>query len=151
MFPDSFRAFVKQRVRWSRNSYRCYLTALWKGWLWKVPLVTKVTVLQILLTPVTMGSRSATCSSAGSSSPRLGIGAGRRLAAARPGHPRLLAPAPAPGGDPAAAADRLVVIMIALPIKLYAFLTMNKQGWLTRTSDQVGGAGQSAATLKGLV
>ena len=26
-----------------------------KGWLWRVPLVTKVTVLQILLTPVTMG------------------------------------------------------------------------------------------------
>ena len=44
-----------------------------------------------------------------------------------------------------------MVILIALPIKLYAFLTMNKQGWLTRTSDQVGGAGQSASTLKGLV
>ena len=27
----------------------------------------------------------------------------------------------------------LVVIMIALPIKLFAFVTMNKQGWLTRT------------------
>jgi hypothetical protein len=44
-----------------------------------------------------------------------------------------------------------VVIMIALPIKLWAFLTMNKQGWLTRTADQMGGAGQSAATLKGMV
>ena len=55
MFPDTFRAFVKQRVRWSRNSYRCYLTAAYKGWLWRVPFVTKVTVLQILLTPVTMG------------------------------------------------------------------------------------------------
>ena len=42
-------------MRWSRNSYRCYLTAIWKGWLWRVPFVTKVTVLQILLTPVTMG------------------------------------------------------------------------------------------------
>ncbi len=55
MFPATFRAFAKQRIRWSRNSYRCYLTAVWKGWLWRVPLVTKVTVLQILLTPVTMG------------------------------------------------------------------------------------------------
>ena len=55
MFPASFRAFVKQRVRWSRNSYRCYLTAAYKGWLWRTPFVTKVTVLQILLTPVTMG------------------------------------------------------------------------------------------------
>ena len=31
MFPDTFRAFVKQRIRWSRNSYRCYLTARVQG------------------------------------------------------------------------------------------------------------------------
>src|ERR1700712_241234 len=55
IFPSSFRAFVKQRVRWSRNSYRCYLTAIAKGWLWRTPFITKVTVLQILLTPLTMG------------------------------------------------------------------------------------------------
>src|SRR3954447_10282025 len=55
MFPDTLSAFMKQPVRWSRNSYRCYLTAMGKGWLWHVPFVTKVTVLQILLTPVTMG------------------------------------------------------------------------------------------------
>jgi hyaluronan synthase len=40
-----------------------------------------------------------------------------------------------------------VVILIALPIKLYAFLTMNRQGWLTRHADTVGGDGQTAATL----
>jgi hyaluronan synthase len=37
--------------------------------------------------------------------------------------------------------------MVALPIKAYALLTMNKQGWLTRRVDSVGGEGQSAATL----
>jgi N-acetylglucosaminyltransferase len=37
MFPNSLRAFVKQRVRWSRNSYRCYLTSIYRGWLWKQP------------------------------------------------------------------------------------------------------------------
>jgi N-acetylglucosaminyltransferase len=41
----------------------------------------------------------------------------------------------------------LVVIMISLPIKLYAFLTMNRQGWLTRHQDLTGGEGQSAASL----
>jgi hyaluronan synthase len=56
MFPAELGAFVRQRVRWSRNSYRCYLTALAQGWLWRQPLVTQVTVLQILLTPVTMGA-----------------------------------------------------------------------------------------------
>ena len=40
MFPTTFRAFCKQRVRWSRNSYRCYLTAMWKGWLWRVPVIS---------------------------------------------------------------------------------------------------------------
>ncbi|MFF3443276.1 glycosyltransferase family 2 protein [Streptosporangium sp. NPDC002721] len=151
MFPDSFRAFVKQRVRWSRNSYRCYLTALWKGWLWKTPLVTKVTVLQILLTPVTMGVTLAylffsrlelTPMGIGLAVGWLLLGRGVRGWSHLRRHPSeiLLLPLLC-----------LVVIMIALPIKLYAFLTMNKQGWLTRTSDQVGGAGQSAATLKGLV
>src|SRR6478735_6635047 len=56
MFPDSWTAFIRQRVRWSRNSYRCYLTAMAQGWLWRQPLVTQVTVLQVLLTPVTMGA-----------------------------------------------------------------------------------------------
>ncbi len=28
MFPDTGCAFLKQRLRWSRNSYRCYLTAM---------------------------------------------------------------------------------------------------------------------------
>ena len=60
MFPDSWAAFVRQRVRWSRNSYRCYLTALAQGWLWRQPLITQVTVLQILVTPLTMVPRSST-------------------------------------------------------------------------------------------
>ena len=147
MFPSSFRAFVKQRVRWSRNSYRCYLTALWKGWLWRVPMVTKLTVLQILLTPLTMGmalaylifSRlDATVHSVVLMLIWLLLGRGVRGYSHLRRHPQeiLLLPVTA-----------LVVIFIALPIKLYAFFTMNKQGWLTRTADSVGGEGQSAATL----
>ena len=41
----------------------------------------------------------------------------------------------------------LVVIVIALPVKTYAFLTMNKQGWLTRTEDLTGGEGQDHASV----
>ena len=55
MFPDTGRAFLKQRLRWSRNSYRCYLTAMWKGWLWHQPFICQLSVLQVMLTPVTMG------------------------------------------------------------------------------------------------
>ena len=39
------------------------------------------------------------------------------------------------------------MIFIALPIKVYAFVTMNKQGWLTRHADRIGGDGQTARTL----
>jgi N-acetylglucosaminyltransferase len=147
MFPSSFRAFVKQRVRWSRNSYRCYLTALYKGWLWRVPFVTKVTVLQILLTPVTMGitlgyllfSRlEATPTSAALAVAWLLLSRGIRGISHLRRHPTeiLLLPLLA-----------ATVILIALPIKLYAFVTMNKQGWLTRSQETVGGEGQDESTL----
>lgn len=149
MFPTSFRAFVKQRVRWSRNSYRCYLTAVYKGWIWRVPLVTKITVLQILMTPVTMGmALSYLLFSRLELNARgvvliliwLLVGRGIRGYSHLRRHPQevLLLPLLA-----------LVVIMISLPIKLYAFVTMNKQGWLTRTSDSLGGEGQNAASLAG--
>jgi len=148
MFPATFRAFAKQRIRWSRNSYRCYLTAVWKGWLWRVPLVTKVTVLQILLTPVTMGitigymifSRiDLTWQSISLAAGWLMIARGIRGISHLRRHPFEILLLPL---------VTLTVILIALPIKLYAFVTMNKQGWLTRSENTVGGEGQTAASLR---
>jgi cellulose synthase/poly-beta-1,6-N-acetylglucosamine synthase-like glycosyltransferase len=147
MFPASFRAFVKQRVRWSRNSYRCYLTAAAKGWLWHVPFVTKVTVLQILVTPLTMGmslyyliAQRLELSVVGVSGAVawLLLGRGIRGISNLREHPKdiLILPVMA-----------FAVILVALPIKVYAFLTMNKQGWLTRHAEQVGGDGQDAHSL----
>lgn len=147
MFPDTFRAFVKQRVRWSRNSARTYLTALWKGWLWRVPFVSKVTVLQILLTPVTMAltlgyllfSRlEFTPKGAMLAASWLLIGRGVRGFSHLRRHPAEVFLLPL---------FALVVIFVALPIKAYAILTMNKQGWLTRTTESLGGEGQNATTL----
>jgi len=147
MFPDTFSAFVKQRVRWSRNSYRCYLTAIGKGWLWKVPFVTKVTVLQILLTPVTMGltltylaiSRfEASWNGLAVVAAWLLLGRGVRGLSHLRRHPGDIFILPL---------FALVVIFVALPIKLYAFFTMNKQGWLTRTADSIGGEGQTSRTI----
>jgi hypothetical protein len=40
-----------------------------------------------------------------------------------------------------------MTIIVALPVKIYAFVTMNTQGWLTRRSDLIGGEAQSAASL----
>ncbi len=36
-FKPTFSGFIKQRVRWSRNSFRSDLRALWQGWVWKYP------------------------------------------------------------------------------------------------------------------
>src|SRR3546814_7708248 len=49
MFPGTFRAFVKQRVRWSRNSYRCYLTAIRHGWIFRVRSEEHTSELQSLM------------------------------------------------------------------------------------------------------
>ena len=147
MFPASFRAFVKQRVRWSRNSYRCYLTAVAKGWLWHTPFITKITVLQMLVTPITMGLSIYYLIFARLNLTVIGIvavfawlvlGRGIRGISNLREHPKDLLILPVLA---------FAVIMIALPIKLYAFCTMNKQGWLTRHADQIGGDGQSFKTL----
>ncbi|MGH3811171.1 MAG: glycosyltransferase [Pseudonocardiaceae bacterium] len=148
MFPATFRAFCKQRIRWSRNSYRCYLTALWKGWLWRVPAISQLTVFQILLTPVTMGATIYYVIVA-ALYPRVTTALALALIwlflsrairsvshlRRRPADLWLL---------PLVAT---VIILVALPIKTYAFLTMNKQGWLTRRFDLVGGEGQNAASV----
>ncbi len=149
MFPASFRAFLKQRVRWSRNSYRCYLTAIHEGWLWRVPFVTKITVLQIILTPVTMGvtigyllfSRlEATPIGVSLAVGWLLLGRGIRSWSHLRRHPGEIVLLPL---------LTVVVVLIALPIKLFAFVTMNRQGWLTRHADTVGGDGQTQASLAG--
>lgn len=148
MFPATFGGFCRQRVRWSRNSYRCYLTALWKGWLWRVPAISQLTVFQILLTPVTMAAAVYflfTAAVAPNTSAALGLALiwvflGRALRSVahlrrRPADLLLLP------------LVTVVIMLVALPIKVYAFLTMNTQGWLTRRADLVGGEGQDTASL----
>ncbi len=36
-FNPKFKGFIKQRIRWSRNSFRSDLRALWQGWVWRYP------------------------------------------------------------------------------------------------------------------
>jgi cellulose synthase/poly-beta-1,6-N-acetylglucosamine synthase-like glycosyltransferase len=148
MFPDTGRAFLKQRLRWSRNSYRCYFTAIWKGWLWRQPFICQLSVLQIIFTPLTMGF-AVTYLGIWVLHPQLYVAVvavawlllGRTLRGIshlilRPGDIWLL---------PLVA---VMTIIVALPVKTYAFLTMNTQGWLTRRADLIGGEAQSAASLR---
>ena len=38
MMPANAGGFLKQRLRWARNSYRCYLRAFFRGWLFRQPV-----------------------------------------------------------------------------------------------------------------
>lgn len=150
MFPGTFRAFVKQRVRWSRNSYRCYVTAIRHGWVWKVPLISQITMMQILLTPFTMFVALAyIVLSVRAEQPLLGlvlaivwlfVGRGIRGMSHLWRRPENVVLLPL---------VTVVIIFVALPIKVYALFTMNKQGWLTRSADVQGGEGQSEQSLGG--
>jgi cellulose synthase/poly-beta-1,6-N-acetylglucosamine synthase-like glycosyltransferase len=148
MFPGTFRAFCKQRIRWSRNSYRCYLTAAWQGWLWRVPAVSQITVLQILFTPVTMLAAvyyvvASSFSDRGWHALALSLiwvflGRAIRSISHLRRRPSDLVFLPLVA---------LVIALVALPIKTYALLSMNRQGWLTRRADLIGGEAQDEASL----
>jgi cellulose synthase/poly-beta-1,6-N-acetylglucosamine synthase-like glycosyltransferase len=43
-FQPNFAGFVKQRIRWSRNSFRSDLRALWQGWVWRYPYLAVVLI-----------------------------------------------------------------------------------------------------------
>jgi hyaluronan synthase len=148
MFPDTGRAFLKQRLRWSRNSYRCYFTAMWKGWLWRQPFICQLSVLQVTFTPLTMGF-AMTYLAIWVLHPQLYVAViavawllvGRAIRGIshlmqRPGDIWLL---PLVG---------IMTIIVALPVKAYAFVTMNTHGWLTRRDDLIGGEAQSAMSLR---
>lgn len=147
MFPNELPAFIKQRIRWSRNSCRCYLTAIYQGWLWRQPLVTQIRVMQILLTPITQLLALAYLLFVAVQLNWHLIAIGlvwlllsrtlRSISHLRE-HPSDIVFLPL---------TALCVILIALPIKSWAFVTMNTHGWLTRRSDVIGGEGQLEASL----
>lgn len=148
MFPGTFHAFVKQRVRWSRNSYRCYLTAIGKGWVFRVPFVSQLTMMQILLTPVSMFVAVAYIILAlRSDEPLLALGVALVWVIVGRGIRGIAHLWRRPEDIVILPVVVFAVILVALPIKLYAFFTMNKQGWLTRSDDFTGGEGQSEASL----
>ncbi len=147
MFPNQLRAFIKQRIRWSRNSYRCYIRAMYEGWLWQQPFLMQIRVLQILATPITtmfvviyfaflaMHGHALLLSIA---VVWFIVGRGVRSISHLREHPGDIWLVPL---------VTVVVFTVALPIKVWAFISMNKQGWLTRSANSRGGEGQTEASL----
>jgi hyaluronan synthase len=52
-FKPDFGGFVKQRIRWSRNSFRSDLRALWQGWVWRYPYLA-VMLIDKTIAPFTL-------------------------------------------------------------------------------------------------
>ncbi len=147
VFPNNFSGFAKQRVRWSRNSFRCYLRAMGRGWLWRQPVITSLSVLQNLLGPFTLTLVTGLLIAALVQGEWLvafittiWLLVGRSIKGI--GHlvrePASIVYLPV---------ITLVFVAVMIPIKFYALFTMNKQGWITRKRDQAVASGQGSATL----
>jgi cellulose synthase/poly-beta-1,6-N-acetylglucosamine synthase-like glycosyltransferase len=147
VFPNTFRGFSKQRIRWSRNSYRCYLRAFCNGWMWRLPLITPLSVAQNLLGPFTLlvpvsliALSIPTGNDVLAGAIALWLLVGRAIKGWRhvAEHPSALLLLPF---------IALVFIVVMIPIKLYALLTLNRQGWVTRRTDDAVAEGQGSNTL----
>jgi hyaluronan synthase len=148
-FPADARTFFKQRLRWSRNTWRSDLRALGSAWVWKrhgflaFSMVDKaVSSFTLLLAPTFMTlaiihrhwvvvgllalwwlvSRSAKML------PHL---------ERRPGHLLTMMPLFIP-----------LTFVMAL-VKIFALVTIRKQRWLTRDVEVSARSGQVVRTIKG--
>jgi N-acetylglucosaminyltransferase len=147
MMPNTAKGFFMQRIRWSRNSYRCYLRATFRGWLFKQPLITRVSVLQGMLAPfsLTIGFVFVGFAVARRDLALVGLwacwitcGRGIRAVDHLRQSPRNLVLLP----------FMAVIVLFAMTaIKYYTLVTMNKQAWITRRQDRGVAVGQSAGTL----
>jgi cellulose synthase/poly-beta-1,6-N-acetylglucosamine synthase-like glycosyltransferase len=147
MMPANGHGFLMQRVRWSRNTYRCYLRATFRGWLFKQPMITRVSVLQGMLAPfsLTVGFAFAGFAvvrgdliSLALWSAWIVLGRGIRAIDHLRRNPRSIILLPF---------MTVNVLFVLTAVKYYTLLTMNKQAWITRREDRGIAEGQAAHTL----
>jgi hyaluronan synthase len=147
MMPDTARGFFKQRIRWSRNAWRCYLRAIGRGWLFRQPLITRVSVLQGLLAPfslsigfVFVGLTIARGDFVSTAVWLTWITTGRGIRAID--HLRQTP------RDVFLLPFMTALILGAMTVvRFYTALTMNRQAWITRRVDSAEPEGQGAESL----
>ena len=147
MMPDSFRGFINQRIRWSRNSWRCYLRSICRGWLFKQPLITRLSVLQMLLAPLslTVGFTFVGLAAARRDYTAVVVwfvwincGRGIRAFDHLLKNPRNIVMLPL---------MTILVLFVMTAVKYFACFTMNRQAWITRREDREVAEGQAFETL----
>jgi hyaluronan synthase len=147
MMPDTASGFFLQRIRWSRNCYRCYLRAIFRGWLFRQPWITRVSVLQGLLAPfsLTVGLVFTGLAIARGDllavsiwSAWIVVGRGIRAIDHLRNHPRNIVLLPF---------MTVLIVFVMTALKYHTLFTMNKQAWMTRTDEDEVAEGQGASTL----
>ena len=138
--PGDAKRFVMQRVRWARNSYRCYLRAAARGWVFRQPAVTQVIVAQKVLFPVSVTTGlTFTGLAIAAADPLAVVGwaawtlSGRGIQVVSHPHANRVRDLPALA---------FILVLLIAAIKYYGFFTMRRQDWMTRGRERVVAAGR---------
>lgn len=131
-FPRKFRDFVKQRVRWARNSNRCYYRAIFSGWVFKKHPLLPLTIIHTQVSGFTiLAPLAAVVYSIVTDSPLVFISIFIWINAAR--YVRGYNHLKENPGDVFLVPIVTLFLMVLFPIvKAYSLITMNKQVWLGR-------------------
>lgn len=147
MMPDNFLGFMNQRIRWSRNSWRCYLRSIGRGWLFKQPMITRLSVLQSLLAPLSLTIGFVFVSLSALRHDYLAVaiwsvwimcGRGIRAFDHLIRNPRNVMLLPL---------MTVIVLFVMTAVKYFTLFTMNKQAWITRREDRETAQGQAYDTI----
>jgi hyaluronan synthase len=147
MMPDTAGAFFKQRIRWARNAWRCYLRAIGRGWVFRQPLITRVSVLQGLIAPfsLTIGFAFAGLAIARGDAVAVAVwlgwittGRGIRAIDHLRQTPRNVVLLPL---------MTAIILFAMTAVRFWTLVTCNKQGWITRHAGAATAEGQAAGSL----
>jgi hyaluronan synthase len=147
MMPDTAHAFFRQRIRWSRNAWRCYLRAIGRGWVFRQPLITRVSVLQGLIAPFSLSIGFVFAGLAISRGDLVAIavwvawiitGRGIRAIDHLRQTPRNVVLLPL---------MTAIILFAMTAVRFWTLLTLNKQGWITRREDRAVAEGQGSGSL----
>jgi hyaluronan synthase len=137
--PADFASFVKQRVRWSRNTWRADLRALSQSWSWRKPVFAlflidrAISPLTSLLAPAFL-VLALVAGHWGVAGILVGwwlVSRAVKIAPHLRRRPRDVVLVPV----------YVLLVYVLATVKIYALLTLNWQGWLTR-----GAAGRQAGS-----
>ena len=129
-FKVDYRGFIRQRVRWQRNSFRSDLRALARGWVWRHPYLALLLVDKhlALLTQLNGPFFLFLACLYGSPGLVLALIAWWHLSRAIKIAPHLWRRP----GDVVLLPLFIGMTFWLSAVKFYALFTLNKQGWLTR-------------------